>query len=197
MYQPNINKDIIESIKSLEFIHLSRVEIDSVLILPHIYEEFEEIPFEKPDSRYDFQYKGKERRVEASVIFYDTIDKLLSSYAGYSDYVGILVSEPITQPIEEKREDRYVFYYPGVFGQSFLGKGVIVSTYGLTNEQVIKVWKHEWAHQVIDIYPHSGIINHHCTNMDCLFKPLYDTGDVDTASDFCEKCKETLSPFIF
>jgi len=84
-----------------------------------------------------------------------------------------------------KKEDRTEMQeeistvYDKVFGHYLFNRGIVVSTFGLTLEQIEKVIEHEVNHI---------FVVEHCKEDYCYMRALYDTGDIDLITSFCPNC---------
>jgi hypothetical protein len=88
-----------------------------------------------------------------------------------------------------KGEDRETYTKPPtheflpIFGMYLNNRGVIISQNGLTVEQLVKVYDHEWGHtMIVD----------HCDILGCAMNVMYEVSDIDLTASFCENCENEL-----
>ncbi len=201
-YDSDVPDSLIKEILKLNNHSLAQISKSEIFEFPMIFPEDQELEGSTTDSdirgsKYTFIKRGKEDRLEASTIIYHLIDVQLEKNRAFKDMVGVITSRGLYQPVGIRKIGKgHKYHFSDIFGLHINNRGLIVSTFGLNANQVLKLWRHETAHIILDIEPSITIKNGHCTNSSCLFKPLYDQGDIDTVTNFCPDCWNVLSQYF-
>ena len=203
LHDPAIPKTTIDAILATPNHALAQIERVLPYELPVVFAEEDAHEGVSTDplarrSQYVFVERGAEKRIEASLFVLDALEKVVSAFPTFSGRVAVLTDRPLTTPISIKDlsiGEGFLHEWVDVFGMHLQNRGLVVSTYGLTEEQVVKLWRHETAHIVLNALSRPGLNDGHCTNADCLFKPLYDVGDIDSVLDFCAECSAVLAKY--